>query len=282
MKFYLVGGFVRSLFTREQTKDIDICVTGTTYTKLLDFLLYNNGGVQVILPELKYHNLFFHESTDQLPNDSNRTAYNMGVIKAKVGGQVIDFCLARRELDADYTQDSVVPVTVVNTPDVTIEEDLARRDFTCGALALPIYFALLHRGYGAVRLDMVDCIGLKDPYNGRQHIEEKVLHTVGSAFDRFSADPTRILRALKFALRLDMQLSAEIQAVLWEREHELCTLYEQKINPDRSSNELTQVFKQAPSWRVMQAFANYIPPSLLRSLFCDSKINLYPSLKNNV
>jgi tRNA nucleotidyltransferase/poly(A) polymerase len=288
MQFYLVGGFVRSLFTGEHTKDIDICVVGTTYEALLEFLLDN--GAQIILPAPEYHHLFFCGSAYQMPDDSNTTSWNMGVIKAKIAGQVIDFCLARRELDVDYTQDNVVPVSVVNTPDVTLLEDLERRDFTMNAMAIPVEFYHIDWWASFSNPKRIKSEWLEhhftnvldhiiDPYNGRKHIEEKWIHIVGSAFDRFSADPTRILRALKFALRLDFQLSAEIQDTLWQRQEELCALYEQKVNPDRSCNELVQVFKQAPSWRVMQAFDRYIPPSLLRSLFCGDKINLYPSLK---
>lgn len=291
MQFYLVGGFVRSLFTGEHTKDIDICVTGTTYTELLEFLLDN--GAQVILPAPEYHHLFFCQSAYQMPDDSNTTSWQMGIIKAKIAGQVIDFVLARREADADYTQDNVVPVTVVNTPDVTIEQDLARRDFTMNAMAIPLesledlwwvdYPVRFRNHFGSEDYwKSINAMtsGIIDPYHGRIHIEEKFIHTVGRPIDRFSADPTRILRALKFALRLDFQLSADIQETLWDYQDTLCDLYEQKINPDRSCNELVQVFKQAPSWQVMQTFDRYIPPSLLRSLFCDTKINLYPSLRS--
>lgn len=290
MKFYLVGGFVRSLFTREVSKDIDICVVGTTYTELLEFLL--DKGAQVILPEPQYHHLFFCGSAYQMPDDSNTTSWNMGVIKAKIAGQVIDFCLARKEADTDYTQDNVVPITIVNTPDVTIEQDLARRDFTMNAISIPIDFTKVEWFQSEIawymNLKNVNQFNLKnylediiiDPYSGLDDIEVKSIYTVGSGFDRFSADPTRILRALKFALRLNFELSADIQSVLWVRENELCALYQQKINPDRSCNELVQVFKQAPSYQVMKAFHDYIPPSLLQSLFCDAKINLYPSLKS--
>lgn len=289
MQFYLVGGFVRSLFTGEHTKDIDICVTGTTYAELLELLLDN--GAQVILPEPQYHYLFFCDSAYQMPDDSNTTSWQMGVIKAKIVGQVIDFALARKELDSDYTEENVVPTTIVNTPDVTIEQDLARRDFTMNAMAYPIVFEAISfwvkfskspppAVYPIEESVVHFMYDLIDPYNGRQHIEEKFIHTVGRSIDRFSADPTRILRALKFALRLNYQMSEEIQSTLWEHQEELYGLYEKKINPDRSCNELTQVFKQAPSYEVLQAFHRYIPPSLLRSLFCDSKINLYPSLRS--
>jgi len=148
MQFYLVGGFVRSLFTGERTKDVDICVTGTTYEALLEFLLDNDA--QVILPAPEYHHLFFCNSAYQMPDDSNMTSWNMGRITAKVGK-------------------NVVPVSVVNTSDITIIEDLSRRDFTMNAMAIPIYFENIMY-LGSMSLDTLKFHTI-DPYNGRQHIE---------------------------------------------------------------------------------------------------------------
>lgn len=279
MKFYLVGGFVRSVYTGEQTKDIDICVTGTTYEKLLEFLL--DSGAQVILPAPEYHHLFFCDSAYQMPDDSNTTSYNMGVIKAKVKGEMIDFCLARKESDMDYSKDTVVPVSVINTPDVSIESDLCRRDFSQNAMAIPIDFDKLEAYiFKDIRENWSNYLdNLIDPFGGRQHIRERTIHPVGLCINRFTADPTRILRALKFTLRLDYQLSTYMQETLWNYEDLLCEVYNRKVNPNRSCNELVQVFKQAPTWRVMEEFNRYIPPSLLRVLFCDDRINLYPSLR---
>jgi len=167
MQFYLVGGFVRSLFTGERTKDIDICVTGTTYEGLLEFLL--DKQIQVLVPQPQYHHLFFCNSAYQMPDDSNMTSWNMGRITAKVGKTVVDFLLARKELDTDYNQKNVVPVSVVNTSDITIIEDLSRRDFTMNAMAIPIYFENIMY-LGSMSLDTLKFHTI-DPYNGRQHIE---------------------------------------------------------------------------------------------------------------
>lgn len=72
-------------------------------------------------------------------------------------------------------------------------EDALRRDFTINAL----FYDLAE---GAV----LDWTG------GMQHIEARTVHTIGDPMVRFQEDPIRILRAIKFAARLDFGISQEV------------------------------------------------------------------------
>lgn len=92
----------------------------------------------------------------------------------------------------------------------SIEEDLARRDFTMNAIA-----------YSPLR-------GMVDPFGGQKDLSAGVLRCVGDAAERFSEDALRILRALRFLSARDLvpeeQTRAAIQAqyeslssVSWER-----------------------------------------------------------------
>jgi len=74
-------------------------------------------------------------------------------------------------------------------PDLPIEEDLKRRDFTINALAYDIKKKKL--------IDLFD--GLKD-------IKNKTIKTVGSPSERFQEDYSRMLRALRFACQLDFAI----------------------------------------------------------------------------
>ena len=66
----------------------------------------------------------------------------------------------------------------------TLEEDLARRDFTVNAMAM-------------------DLAGnLTDPYSGQRDLEHHVLRVVGSPSDRFSEDALRMFRACRFVAQL--------------------------------------------------------------------------------
>jgi len=67
----------------------------------------------------------------------------------------------------------------------TIEEDLARRDFTINALAL--------------RLGSGQAFKIIDLFKGQEDLQKKIIRAVGKAEDRFSEDALRMLRAVRFA-----------------------------------------------------------------------------------
>jgi poly(A) polymerase len=74
----------------------------------------------------------------------------------------------------------------------SLEEDLARRDFTINAMALdPLTGELF------------------DPFGGRKDLESRLLRAVGNPQDRFREDPLRLLRAVRFSSRLDFSIAPE-------------------------------------------------------------------------
>lgn len=78
---------------------------------------------------------------------------------------------------------------------VTLEEDLARRDFTINALA---YHPLRHEW--------------RDPFDGERDLANRVVRAVGDPAQRFREDYLRILRAIRFAARFDFT----IDPLTWE------------------------------------------------------------------
>ncbi|WP_233968690.1 multifunctional CCA addition/repair protein [Pectobacterium polaris] len=87
-------------------------------------------------------------------------------------------------------------------PDVTLEQDLLRRDLTINAIA---------------RTERGDLI---DPYHGRRDLENRVLRHVSEAF---SEDPLRVLRVARFAARfahLGFQIAEETMALMQKMAYE--------------------------------------------------------------
>ncbi len=78
---------------------------------------------------------------------------------------------------------------------VTLEEDLARRDFTINALA-----------YHPLRQEW------RDPFDGAGDLAHRLVRAVGDPAERFQEDYLRILRALRFAARFDFT----IDPITWE------------------------------------------------------------------
>jgi tRNA nucleotidyltransferase (CCA-adding enzyme) len=78
----------------------------------------------------------------------------------------------------------------------TLEDDLARRDFTMNAIALSEDGEYI------------------DPFGGAYHLEHGIITCVGHARHRFAEDYLRMLRAIRFAVTKDMQLSRDIMLCL--------------------------------------------------------------------
>lgn len=110
--------------------------------------------------------------------------------------------------DGDYS-DHRHPDAVYFTR--SLEEDLARRDFTINAMAMDR------------RQNLVDL------YGGRADIDAKIIRCVGDAERRFEEDALRILRALRFAARLGFSLEAQTQTAMERKKNLLKTVAAERI-----------------------------------------------------
>ena len=144
MQIYLVGGAVRDEQLGISVKERDWCVVGATPQQLLD-----DGYRQVG----KDFPVFLHPKTNE------------------------EYALARTERK---TAAGYHGFAFDTSADVTLEEDLSRRDLTINAIAKD--------GDG----------NLIDPFDGLRDIEDRLIRHVS---DAFAEDPVRILRAAKFAAR---------------------------------------------------------------------------------
>jgi tRNA nucleotidyltransferase (CCA-adding enzyme) len=113
-----------------------------------------------------------------------------GTVGVLQGGRLYEVTTFRRDVDTDGRH------AVVSFSD-TIEEDLSRRDFTINAIA-----------WHPLRDEWVD------PFHGTHDLEDRVLRTVGTAEDRFREDRLRVLRGLRFAGRLGLQIEPATWAAM--------------------------------------------------------------------
>ncbi|HEX3950648.1 MAG TPA: multifunctional CCA addition/repair protein [Steroidobacteraceae bacterium] len=160
MQVYLVGGAVRDALLGLPVKERDWVVVGGARDGLLR-LNYREVG--------RDFPVFLHPESHE------------------------EYALARRERK---TSPGYRGFAVEFGPEVTLEEDLARRDLTINAIA--------QNGDGA----------FIDPYGGRRDLEARVLRHVSPAFVE---DPVRILRLARFAARfapLGFKVAAETMALM--------------------------------------------------------------------
>ena len=111
------------------------------------------------------------------------TGIEHGTVTVRMHGKSFEVTTFR--IDGRYS-DGRHPESVTFT--ASLEEDLARRDFTVNAMA-----------YAPDR-------GLIDLFGGQQHLAEKVIAAVGDPEKRFGEDALRILRALRFSAQLSFSI----------------------------------------------------------------------------
>ncbi|HCD1076196.1 TPA: multifunctional CCA addition/repair protein [Proteus mirabilis] len=162
MKIYLVGGAVRDQLLNLPVKDRDWVVVGATPDTLLQ------QGYQQVGKDFP---VFLHPDTHE------------------------EYALARteRKSGSGYTG-----FTCYAAPDVTLEDDLQRRDLTINAIAYSAKGEYI------------------DPYHGIDDIHAKLLRHVS---DAFSEDPLRVLRVARFAARfapLGFTIAPETMSLMQE------------------------------------------------------------------
>ncbi|MCL4747368.1 MAG: multifunctional CCA addition/repair protein [Burkholderiaceae bacterium] len=158
MRFFSVGGAVRDELLGLRVKDHDWVVVGGSPEQMVA------AGFR---PVGKHFPVFLHPETHE--------EYALARTERKVARGYKGF-------DVHYA------------PEVTLEEDLARRDLTINAIARAQDGELI------------------DPYGGQRDIEARVLRHVGEAFVE---DPVRILRVARFAARLpDFTVAPETAALM--------------------------------------------------------------------
>ena len=126
----------------------------------------------------------------------------------------------------------------------SLDEDLARRDFTINAIAFDPLRKQLH-----------------DPYDGRGDLERRVIRAVGVADERMREDRLRALRAIRFASRFGFAFDSETWAAVADS-----APYLARLSPERVKQEIEKTMEQVaqPSqafakWRDAGAFATLVP-----------------------
>lgn len=199
MKKYIVGGAVRDKLLGEAPKDIDYVVVGMTPEQMLELGFERQG---------KGYPVF-------------------------VNGDGCEYALARTEKRVEGSKGR--GEFQVNTENVTLQEDLLRRDLTINAIAV------LDCNFSAIEQHTLSvCI---DPYGGLFDIRNKILRHVSPAFKE---DPLRVFRVARFASKMpDFTVAEETIEIMKETVRDPSF---KEIKPERVLSEMMQALKtEAPS-----------------------------------
>ncbi len=190
---YVVGGFVRDLFLGRSTIDLDFVTVGpSTGLQLAKAVAGKIDGTPV-------------HTYEQFGTAAIRVVLNERHVQ-------LEFVAARKE---SYRAASRKPIV----EDATLDEDLARRDFTVNALAVK----LNGDGYGE----------LVDRFGGLRDLDDRKLRTPVDPDITYADDPLRAVRAARFASQLDFEIDPESYAAI-RRTAERITI----VSPERITDEL--------------------------------------------
>ncbi|MBU4274333.1 HD domain-containing protein [Patescibacteria group bacterium] len=183
---YIVGGCVRDFLISVEPKDWDI----TTNAK--------PGEIQKIFPKSFYENKFL---TVTVKTNSK---------KEKL--QEIEITTYR--LETKYT-DKRHPDEISFAK--TLQDDLARRDFTINAIALEPQ---------KTKNKIIDL------YSGQEDLKNRIIRTVGNPEERFSEDALRMMRAVRFATTLGFKIEEKTANAIKKNAAQLEAISKERIRDE--------------------------------------------------
>ncbi|WP_217184010.1 CCA tRNA nucleotidyltransferase [Caldithrix abyssi] len=153
-----------------------------------------------------------------------------GTFMTRYYGYQLEFVNAREE---SYSQDSRKPVT----KQADLHSDLSRRDFTINTLAMDIS----PENFGKII----------DVYNGQQDLKAGIIRTPLEPAKTFSDDPLRMLRAIRFAARLDFTIEENTFKAIQANAKRLEIISQERITDE--FNKILMAEKPSRGMRLLDA-----------------------------
>ncbi len=158
----------------------------------------------------------------------------------------------------------------------TIEEDLARRDFTVNAMALSI-------SNEANEADAANEARLVDPFGGEADLKMGIIRAVGDPDARFTEDALRLMRAVRFAAQLGFNVEEKTISAIKRHAGLLEAVAKERVRDELS--KLIMAARAADGIRMATdtGLMPHVMPELLEGVDCgQNKHHIYTVFEHNV
>jgi tRNA nucleotidyltransferase (CCA-adding enzyme) len=147
----------------------------------------------------------------------------------------------------------------------TLDEDLARRDFTVNAIA-----------YSPTRAE------LRDPFGGQRDLDGRVIRAVGNPRERMREDRLRALRAIRFAARFGFEIDGPTWDAVRESTPDLTRLSAERVKQEleKTMDQVAQPSRALERWSASGALEVLVPQlgsqsgEVLRAIDCAAQPGL--------
>ncbi|HEX2728431.1 MAG TPA: CCA tRNA nucleotidyltransferase, partial [Rubrobacteraceae bacterium] len=230
-ELYLVGGYVRDALLGRAGLDAD--ATTDAHPPEIKKLLWPVAGSLWTVGE------------------------RFGTIAARIGDYDVEVTTYRSDL---YTEGSRHPEVRFGE---SLEEDLARRDFTINAIAADAMTG-----------------GILDPFDGRKDLESGVIRPVGDPLDRMRDDPLRMLRAVRFETTLatsdkPFAMTPDLERAIRENVQWLESISAERIREEFEKILLSRNVAQGLRTLVRLGLMKYIVPEFLETLAVEQEAEFH-------
>ena len=237
---YLVGGCVRDILLKQKPKDWDIATNAKP------------EEVQKAFKDSVYENAFGTVGVKTESKDESVKIVEVTTFRTESGYS------DRRHPDAVQFAK-------------TIEEDLARRDFTINAMAV----ALPTKGILARNII--------DPFDGAKDLKSKIIRAVGDPRERFTEDALRLMRAVRFSAEFDFQIEERTFVALQAEQESLALIAKERVR-----DELVRMLMTSRAAEGIEALKDtglleYVLPELSEGIGCSqNKHHIYSVFDHNI
>lgn len=234
---YVVGGCVRDLLREGEIEDWDI----TTFAKPAE--------IQKIFPKSFYENKFL----------------TVTIQTGSKNPKLKEIEVTTYRLEAKYT-DKRHPDEIKFAK--TIEEDLARRDFTINAIALKIQNS---------KFKIIDL------FDGQKDLKDKIIQAVGNPEERFSEDALRMMRAVRFATTLNFEIEEKTAKAIKKNSSLLQAISKERIRDELMKIIISERAAQGVELLRKLSLLKYIIPELEEGYgVSQNKHHIYECYEHNL